>query len=156
MRAIAARLIRLDEDVIAILLIALVVVVVMQIWSRYVMGDPLLWTLEVAESLFVWLIFVGGVAGVRQRSLQGIDLLLTALPAVPRRALAILLYLMMIGFVGIMVWYGWALTQNSWLQRMPTTGVPRALVFIAVPLSGVWMLVHLLFQLSLIARGRTD
>lgn len=141
------RLERIDEDIVAVLLIILVAVVVLQIYSRFVLNDPVLWTLELAEGLFVWLVFVGGAVGVRRKSLQSIDVVLEMIPGRFQYLIRLCLSILMIAFVLVMIVHGWFLTNNSWAQTMPTTGLPRAAVFIAVPLSGLWMLISICRQM---------
>ena len=145
-RPFLQRLETVDEDVIGILLAILVVVVVLQIGSRFILGKPFVWTVELALVLFVWLIFVGAVVGVRRKSLQAIDILAELFPSKLRRVLALVIHLGIIGFVLILIWQGAILTANSTRQVMPTTELPRAAVFVVVPLSGVLMLFYLCRQ----------
>ena len=77
------------EGVAAAMLAALFLTFVLQIVARYVVGQPIGWTLEVCLMLWVWLVFWGNAFVVRERDHVTFDLLYLAAPARLRRALAL-------------------------------------------------------------------
>lgn len=145
-RSLLRRLEAIDEDVIAVLLMILVVVVVLQIGSRFLFGRPFVWTVELALVLFVWLIFFGAVVGVRRKGLQAIDMVVKTFPPKLQALLSLAIHGLIIAFLMIIIWQGAILTWGSIHQIMPTTGLPRAALFVVVPFCGTLMLFYLLRQ----------
>ena len=85
LRAFATGLDRLVADmeagVIVILVIALTAITFAQVATRYVLGDPLIWSEEAARYLFVWVAMIGAALAIREGGHFGLDLLIRRLPA---------------------------------------------------------------------------
>ena len=69
MVALARLVARVEDAIIAVVAVALVAVVSLQVTSRYALGTyvSLAWTDEVARALMTWLTFLGAAVVERQR-----------------------------------------------------------------------------------------
>ncbi|WP_227935199.1 TRAP transporter small permease [Alkalihalobacillus deserti] len=63
----------LEEYVLILLSILTVVIVFTQVFMRYVLGDSLTWSEEVARYLFIWMIYIGVSYGVKKGKHLGVD-----------------------------------------------------------------------------------
>ena len=54
-----------EDEVASLLMMAITVILILQICTRYFLGDPLSWTEEVSRHLFVWLVFFGASGAIR-------------------------------------------------------------------------------------------
>ena len=54
---------------------ALIITVALQVLARDILEAPMIWTGDVAQLLFTWLIFLGAAAGLRLGSHYTVDLL---------------------------------------------------------------------------------
>lgn len=61
-RRFTERLAQTEMTASVVLLVALYAVLIAQVFSRYVMNSPLIWTEEIARFLFVWVVFIGAAA----------------------------------------------------------------------------------------------
>jgi TRAP-type C4-dicarboxylate transport system permease small subunit len=52
-----------------------------QVATRYVLGDPLIWSEEAARYLFVWVSMIGAALAIREGGHFGLDLLIRRFPA---------------------------------------------------------------------------
>lgn len=77
------------EGVAAAMLAALFLTFVLQIFARYVLVQPIGWTIEICLMLWVWLVFWGNAFVVRERDHVTFDLLYLAAPARLRRIMAL-------------------------------------------------------------------
>jgi C4-dicarboxylate transporter DctQ subunit len=77
------------EAVAALILAAMFVTFLLQIFSRYVMEQPFGWTLELCLVLWVWLVFWGNAFVVRERDHVSFDILYLMAPERIRRVLAL-------------------------------------------------------------------
>jgi TRAP-type C4-dicarboxylate transport system permease small subunit len=145
---------------IALLLAAMVIAVLWQVVSRYLLGAPSAWTEELARYLLVWLTLFGAAYAVGQKRHLAIDLVPGLATPLNRKRLATFSSLMIALFAfAVLVVGGGALT---WLvhdlgQRSAALGIPLAIVYLAVPLSGLLTLVYAgldRFDLRLVSRDR--
>jgi TRAP-type C4-dicarboxylate transport system permease small subunit len=59
---------------------AIALLVVVAVFFRYVLADPLIWTEEFIVIVFTWMLFIGLSSGFRMRMHLRIDALLVVLP----------------------------------------------------------------------------
>jgi len=121
--------------------------VVLQVFARYVLQYPLPWTEELGVYLFVWASFMAASVVVGLNDHFSISFLAECLTPQWRRALDIFVTLLCILFALIMIVKG-----SAWSWRMlPTSSsvlqVSQGAVYVVLPLSGVYMLVHLAARL---------
>ena len=72
---------KLEEVFLVIILIAAVIIVAMQVVTRYILKVPLPWSEEIARYLFLWLTWVGASYATKERKHVSIDLVYEKLPA---------------------------------------------------------------------------
>ena len=88
--AVIGRLKRICELISAALFAAMFVAFLIQIFTRYVLDDPLSWTLEVCSITYVWIVFFASATIVDQRQHITFDLLYKSVRESRRRILAII------------------------------------------------------------------
>ncbi|WGE88647.1 TRAP transporter small permease [Actinobacillus arthritidis] len=148
-----ARLISLLDRILAtfcvVLCIGLVISVVWQVFSRYVLNDPSTVTDELARFLFIWVGLVGVAYGLGKKKHLAIDLLLMKLEASPKKYLLLqfVINAISIFFVSIIMCYGGGRLVLDTIvagQISPVLGVQMGLIYLALPVSGFFMLVFLM------------
>lgn len=87
----AARLRFLAELVAALLFVAMFVAFLVQVFTRYVLNDPIAWTQEFVLFAYIWIVFWCGAFLLREKDHITFDMLSTALPMRARRTLGIVL-----------------------------------------------------------------
>ncbi len=80
--------------------------VIGQIGFRYFLGDPLVWSDELARYLFVWASFLGWIVAARRRSHLSIDMASARLSPRGQAALRIVGSLAGTTFAAVLVFYG--------------------------------------------------
>lgn len=110
------------------------------------------WFDEVVQGLFAWMVFVGTAALWRERDHFQVDWLPDSLPSRGRRALRTLGCVLGIGFLVAMTWYGADLTLSARAQT-PILDLPTSLFYLAIPLSGLAMLIYSLIELVSLLSG---
>jgi len=115
----------------------------LQIFSRYTDLIPsYIWTEEMARFLFVWMIMIGSMVGIRDGSHFDVDLW----PELAPRANALLrvvadLFVLVMALV--FIWYGIRFVQFGWDQTSELAELPMVWIFIAWPLAGFTWVVFL-------------
>jgi len=136
-------LVRLLEVVVAGLMGVLVLDVLWQVVSRYVLRDPSSWTDELATLLMVWVALLGSSVAFIRRSHLGVDYFVGKFPVKWRQPVEVLGYLV-IGFfaVAVLILGGvrWVALTLLTGQVSPALGVKMGYVYLALPLSGAIIL----------------
>jgi len=119
----------------------LIVPVTIQMISRFTQLIPAwIWTEEMARFLFIWMVMLGAMIGVRDGSHFECDVW----PELKPRANALLRIVSMVFvlvFALVFVWYGIRFVQFGWNQTSELADMPMTWIFVAWPLTGLtWLL----------------
>lgn len=148
------KLCRSLDRVLVVLLVALfaalVLMVVWQVLSRYALNSPSAFTEEAARYLMIWVSLLGASYVFRMRLHIGLDLLTRKLTGSNKRIAevaaltAAVLFAVLILLVG-----GVRLVELTWSldQVSAVLGIRMALVYLAIPLSGGFILLYTLERL---------
>jgi len=131
----------------------LVVCVVWQVFSRYVLGVPSTFTDELARFLFIWVGLMGAAYTLGKKRHLAIDLLSMKLENQPKKQNLLHLIINCVGLIFaslIMIYGGGSLMLKTLAtgQVSPAIGIQMGLVYAAIPLSGFFMLVYLLIDIK--------
>ncbi|MDP8170681.1 TRAP transporter small permease [Pasteurella skyensis] len=133
-----------------ILSVVLVICVVWQVISRYVLGAPSIVTDELARFLFMWVGLIGAAYATGAKRHLAIDLLLLKLKKTKKRLLEVIILLVMCFFAGYILIYGGS--QLAWDTHLtgqvsPSLQIDMGLVYLCLPISGTLMLFYLVVEL---------
>lgn len=119
----------------------LIVPVSMQIFSRTIPLIPTyIWTEEMARFLFVWMIMIGAIVGVREGGHFDVDVW-PVLGARANALLRIVSTLFVLGFALVFVWAGIEFTRFAWNRISELAELPLWLIHVAWPVTGIsWLL----------------
>ena len=136
------------------LLIAAVALLVLDVvWgvlTRYVGGEQASWTEELARFLLIWVSLLGGAAAFEQKSHLGVDYFVTKFDDSIRDNLKIFSYIIVLFFaVSIFVIGGSQVVYNALVldQTTPALGWKMGHVYLAIPISGVFMVLFTIANL---------
>ncbi len=110
---------RLVEAVAIALLSILVALVTMQVFMRYVMHSPLVWSEEMARMSFVWFAFIGAGLGFRYHQDLRVGFFTDMIPLRPRLYLRLVIHLIEVAFMGLVLYYGWILVERLYPTPSP-------------------------------------
>ena len=96
-------------------------------------GHPLIWSVDMAQLLFVWLCFFGAARAMRQKGHIGIDLLVSWLPHRNRLAIEAVLAGIILVFLAMLAIEGVKLALQNWQRTFGDSGLSYAWVTLAVP-----------------------
>jgi TRAP-type transport system small permease protein len=121
----------------------LVIPVTLQIISRYTALIPsYIWTEEMARFLFIWMVLIGAMVGVRESSHFEVDVW----PTLSRRSEAAVRIVARLGTLAlalVFVWAGTEFTRFAWYRTSELADLPLWMIHIAWPAAGVTWIVFL-------------
>jgi len=134
------------------LMVALVVDVFLGVFSRYVLQATFQWYDEVARLCFVWTVFFGAAVAVRRGTHFRLHLLIDRVGARPRRAVDVLVTLIVMAFGGVLVTGGLAIAPIARRQVTDALEISMLWFYGALPVGGALMILYSLPQLWRLVR----
>jgi TRAP-type C4-dicarboxylate transport system permease small subunit len=135
MAALAARI----EDVLARTLLAAIVVLVFAAALARSFGHPLIWSVDMAQLLFIWLCFFGAARAMREKGHLGIDLFVRYFSPRNRFRLELVISAVILVFLGLLAVEGYRLTMLNMARQFGDSGFSYAWVTSAVPIGAVML-----------------
>lgn len=131
---------RVAWELTALLLAALSINIVVQVFFRYVLHRPLTSADESARFLLIWITFLGAVVPLERGNHFVVELLADALPQPIRRAVLVFANLVVLWMLVIFIREGSLLATLNMRQISPAMGVPFGIVYASIPIGGGLML----------------
>ena len=135
---------RLVEFGVGLLSLTMTVVVVAQVFSRYLFNHSLFWSEELARYLLVWLTFLGSTVAYFRFAHPAINLFTSRCTPAIRQMFFRLRLLLEAFFFFSLLFYGCHFAWFVRLQTTPALGLPKWLIFVSVPLCALLLLLHAL------------
>ena len=142
-----------------IVFFVLIVDVVLGVGSRYILGNQIRWTEELATFLLVWLVFCGAAIAYRDNAHLGINLLMEKLHPSTKKVMKLIALLIVLAFTAsVMVVGGVQLTLERlhFGQMMSTIGIQKAWLYLSVPFSGFFIVLFNLEMVIETLKWKTD
>jgi TRAP-type transport system small permease protein len=127
-----------------ITVLVLMVPVSMQIGSRFFEWIPnYMWTEEMSRFFFIWMVMIGATVGVREGLHFDVDIWANPSPALAR-FLRWASRLLIMGFAGVVLYWGIEFTKFGWNQTSELADLPMWMIFIAWPVAGFFWIAFLI------------
>lgn len=139
---------RWERGAAVVLLSLTVIIVVLQVFFRYVLESSLSWSEEAARYLFIWAALLGFSSSVEARRLFSFEMLVARLSPAGKRVCAALNVLAATAFLWVLVVDGSALVARTFSQSSPAIGMPMAIAYAALPVGGILVALHFLAALG--------
>ncbi|MDG5767725.1 TRAP transporter small permease [Balneolales bacterium ANBcel1] len=127
------------------LMSVLVLAVLFQVFMRYVAGAPVTFTEELSRYLLIWLGLMAAAYAYRLRMHLALDLLVLKLNERQRVKLNVVIHTLIALFaLSVLVYGGIQLVILTYVldQYSPALGVSMSVVYLALPLSGIAMVLY--------------
>jgi TRAP-type C4-dicarboxylate transport system permease small subunit len=134
---------RCTEIAIMVLMAFLVVVVVASVLFRYVLLSPISWSEEVGRYVMIWLGFLAASIALRQGLHVGVDFVVQSVQPGVAAWLRGLARAATVGFLLIVMGYGFFLVTNLWDQWSPVMGIRMTWPYLAIPVGSLLMLIQM-------------
>ena len=149
-RAFAASI----EIVAAALVVADIVVLVMGIVARYVLRNPLIWSDELAQMLFIWLAMLGAVIALRRGEHMRMTTLVKLAPPAARAVLEAIALVAAVLFLGLVVAPAYDYMTDEKMMTMPGLDISNGWRAAALPAGMLLMTIAGLLRLAVVSRLR--
>ena len=130
------------QKLLACLFGGMIVVVFLQVFARNVLEVPLIWTLDLAQLLFSWAIFIGAALALRWNAHYNLDLIPKSWKVVDA-LLTIICHLGSIAVVALLVYNGAIFADIGLTRTAVSLGISEFWFFLPIPIGGVCMALFL-------------
>jgi len=126
---------------------AMVTAVLLGIFFRYIVRDPLQWTEELARFLMLWTGFLAMNVAMHHQMHLKIDSLINVLPAWLRNILGYICDILIGLFLFVLTVKGYAMTKNT-MMLASSMKLSMFWIYMAVPLGAFLTLIQLVLQVG--------
>jgi TRAP-type C4-dicarboxylate transport system permease small subunit len=149
LRSACSMMARLVNGTVLLLVSIMLLVLSAQVIMRYVFGQALSWSEELALACFTWSMLLAIALGVRHSVHVRMDLLIDRLPNSWRIVLEKILSLVIAGSGIFLAWAGWAYVADASGTTSAAIGYPITYLYAAAPVCGGLIAIFALEQVFL-------
>lgn len=125
-----------------VLLVVMTLLVLWQVFTRYVLNDPASFTEELVRYFLIWTGFIGAAYAFSTREHMALTFIRDKFDDKPRRTITILVdSIILITVFSVLVVGGLKLAIAASMEYSALLGVPRSLVYSMAPISGVFIII---------------
>lgn len=145
---------RILQAACVVLFAVLVVDVSWQVFARQVLDSPSGWSEVLAKYLFIWMGLFGSALVFGERGHIAVDVAVRRLPEKVQIAVTVVVQLAILTFASlVLVWGGFRVSSLAWDQVLPGLPLKVGLLYLALPISGILILLYTLYHLIRILTG---
>ena len=130
-----------------IILAAMTGIVAANVFCRFILGFSIYWGDELAQTLIVWLTFLGAAVAIRDGSHYTFSYLANKLKGRALRVYIVTCDLLVVVSILILGYYSLRITQGIANWILPALEISRAWVYVSAPLGCLFMLYYSISQL---------
>lgn len=131
---------------VGIMFLTIVILTLVQVFARYILNSPLLWSEELARLLLVWVVFLGGAVVCWDGRHLNVDTFFSRSSGRVRVAMRALNALIALIFLAVLAWSSLPLIEIEWIINMGS--IPISMSFVRIPalVGGILMIVYILLR----------
>jgi TRAP-type transport system small permease protein len=134
------------EALLFVHVIVLLVLIVLQVFTRYVMHAALPWTEEVARMVLVWMVMLGAAIAMERHEHYAITVLSANFRGALRLWVLVITNILGIVFLAALAYHGAEYMSANMKTTYVSTQVSRGWVYLALPVGSVIMIASLLLH----------
>lgn len=134
-------------------LLALVFVVVYQVFGRYILNASPTWAESFALVLILYVTLIGAAVGVRDAGHIGMESLLVLAPEKIRDRIELLIHVLVIIFGATMVYNGLVLGMSVRSYKIPNLNLPEIVRYIPLVISGAMIILFSIEHIVALVKG---
>lgn len=152
----------LEPIICVTLLAAMSILIVVQVFFRYVLQNSLSWSEELARYMFIWLIYIGISYGVKMRKHICVDAVYAMMPKKIKPFYGIIGDLCFLAFAVLVVYYGINVMMQVTAQGQlsPAAQMPMGVVYsaswVGMVLTSIRLIQNIVTDIKKIAKHEID
>lgn len=136
------------ETWIGVVMLATIIVLVFASAVMRTIKYPIVWSVDLAQLLFVWISMLGADVALKRKAHVGVDLLAKKFPAKLQNMITLGTFIICILFLGFITYYGIYLCNVNYLRKYQTLQISYSYGTAAVPIGSVMMILTIIEQMA--------
>jgi len=138
----------------AFFLIVMTALVVWQVFTRYILNDPSIFTEELVRFILIWTSFLGAAYAFGTRQHMALIFLKESSKGMAKKAVCTFIDLVVLVLVVlVLIKGGYSLASSVMTIKTPILGIPKGLVYMIGPISGaiigVYQIINIIEDLKM-------
>ncbi|MEO1017854.1 MAG: TRAP transporter small permease [Pseudomonadota bacterium] len=125
-----------------IVLLSFIVLASLQVITRYVIGEPFVWTEELSSHLLIWLTYLGATGVHRSQGHIRVELLQDLVAPETYRWFQLVFDLLILACLLLLAYGGWQLFTGMRFEKLPALRWPLRNVLIVAPICSAIMAIY--------------
>lgn len=134
MRKLSDRIEQLLDKLLLCLFAVMVAAIVWQVFARYALARPTIWSEELARYLMIWVTMLGSAYVIRHGDHVTVTVFVDLLPRRLALAVAWLRDALVVGLMGFLAWYGYEFAVLGGRRVSSGLALPMTYAYVAIPL----------------------
>jgi C4-dicarboxylate transporter DctQ subunit len=116
---------------------------VMNVGLRYLFHASMVWVEELSIYLMIWTSFLAAAVAFREGAHVSFTVLIDKLPKRIRGNIIFFNHVVILGFLAIMVYYGFLFAMVNWGQQTPAMRISKGIPYLSIPVGGILMILQM-------------
>lgn len=140
--------VKLEEWLLILSFIFIILLVFLQVVSRYVFNVPVGWSSELSRYLLIWITWISASYAIRKQEHIRITLLVDRFSRRAKKITELFVIIVWSAFAFVMAFVGTEVVLSLQMmgQKTSTLGIPMWVVYLIIPIGGVLMIIRLIQQ----------
>jgi len=142
------------KGIIVLCLFAMLVIMNVQVYYRFVINRPLAWPEEAIVILMLWAMYLSAAILLKEKGHISFDYLVERFSFKKKKILDLLINLLMIAFLGLIVYYGFKLSIDISNIKTAALRISRMIPYSAIPISASLMILYIFQNITNILKNK--
>ena len=117
-----------------LLLASIIIIIIVEIFFRYVLNSPLGWPEEIARFLFIWLSFLGTALAIKEKVLAGINYFIDKFTTGYMKYFHYVVHILIVIFLLSSIIGSYKIVKIGMNISLTSTSIPWGYAYIAFPI----------------------
>lgn len=118
------------------------VLTVYQVFARYVLNSPLVWSEEIIKYLMIWIVLLGTAIALRKGLLISVEIVLHIVPKIIQKIMQAIITILNMVFLVLLVQYGFKILETIQGQTTGALELPVSWTYAAIPVASILALIN--------------
>jgi TRAP-type C4-dicarboxylate transport system permease small subunit len=134
-------------NAIAILFGLVTLLTIYQVFARFILNNPLVWSEEVVRYSMIWIVLLGSSVALRKGLLVSVEIVLHIVPRKIKKWMEVFIVILNLIFLFILIKYGFILLELTSGQKIGALDLPVSVIYYAIPVAGIFGILNALLVL---------
>ncbi len=129
-------------NLLAVVFGVITLLTIYQVFARYVLKNPLVWSEAIIRYLMIWIVVLGTAIALRKGLLISVEALLHIVPKKVKKVLQVIIIIISMVFLSLLIKNGFDIMNSLANQKTGSINIPVSWVYAAIPFGSILALLN--------------